>query len=108
MLDPQVRELLDGTLIAHLATILPDGSPYSVPLWIGTRSDHVAIMTGPGSLKARNLRRDPRVAISRTPPDAPFPPIVMRGRVLTWPHQPIPPPTQVGTHRKQIAMRSTL
>jgi len=84
MLDPHIRELLDGTPIAHLATILPDGSPHSVPLWIGTRSDHVAIMTGPGSLKARNLRRDPRVAISLTPPDAPFPPIVLRGRVLTW------------------------
>jgi hypothetical protein len=27
---------LDGTSIAHLATVLPDGSPHAVPLWIGT------------------------------------------------------------------------
>lgn len=84
MLNPDVRELLDGTPIAHLATILPDGAPHSVPLWIGTHGDYVAIMTGPGSLKARNLRRDPRVAISLTPQGAPFPPVALRGRVVTW------------------------
>jgi hypothetical protein len=31
MLDPDVRRVLDGTSIAHLATILPDGSPDTVP-----------------------------------------------------------------------------
>ncbi|WP_419818129.1 PPOX class F420-dependent oxidoreductase [Glaciibacter flavus] len=81
---PEVRELLDGTPIAHLATLLPDGSPHSVPLWIGVHDDHVAILTGPGSRKARNLRRDPRVAISLTPPGAAFPPVVLRGRVVDW------------------------
>jgi hypothetical protein len=50
---------LDGTPIAHFASILPDGGPHSVPVWIGTDGDHVAVLTGPGSRKARNLRRDP-------------------------------------------------
>ena len=84
MLDDDVRTVLDGTPIAHLATTLPDGSPHSVPLWIGTVGDRVAFLTGPGSRKARNLRRDPRVAISLTPPDAPFTPVVLRGRVVEW------------------------
>lgn len=84
MLNPDVRELLDATPIAHLATVLPDGAPHSVPLWIGTHGDHVAIMTGPDSRKARNLRLDPRAAISLTPPDAPFSPIILRGRVVAW------------------------
>jgi hypothetical protein len=35
MLDPDVRHVLDGTSIAHLATALPDGSPHTAPLWIG-------------------------------------------------------------------------
>ena len=83
-MNDDVRDLLDTTPIAHLATVLPDGSPHSVPLWIGTHGDHVAIMTGPDSRKARNLRRDPRVAISLTPPDAPFPPVILRGRVVGW------------------------
>ncbi|HUQ59700.1 PPOX class F420-dependent oxidoreductase [Lentzea sp.] len=83
-MTPDVREVLDGTPIAHLATVLPDGAPHSVPLWIGTHGDHVVILTGPTSRKARNLRRDPRVAISLTPPDDPFRPVVLRGRVVEW------------------------
>ena len=84
MLDTDVRRVLDGTPIAHLATVLPDGSPHSVPLWIGTHGDRIAILTGPGSRKARNLRRDPRVALSMTPADNPFQPLIVRGRVVEW------------------------
>lgn len=84
MFTNELRAILDGTPIAHLATTLPDGSPHSVPVWIGTVGDRVAIMTGPDSRKARNLRRDPRVAISLTPPDNPFSPVTIRGRVVEW------------------------
>ncbi|MFI6580865.1 PPOX class F420-dependent oxidoreductase [Embleya sp. NPDC050493] len=84
MLDPDVRRILDGTSIAHLASLLPDGAPHSVPVWIGTEGDHVVILTGPGSRKASNLRRDPRVALSLTPSDNPFEPVVIRGRVVDW------------------------
>ena len=84
MLSDDLRTVLDGTPIAHLATTLPDGSPHSIPLWIGTVGDRVAFLTGPDSRKARNLRRDPRVAISLTPPGAPFPPVMLRGRVVEW------------------------
>jgi PPOX class probable F420-dependent enzyme len=84
MLDPDVRRALDGTSLAHLATVLPDGSPHSVPLWVGTRGDQVVFLTGPGSRKARNLRRDPRVALSVAPADDPFTPVVVRGRVTEW------------------------
>lgn len=84
MLDPAVRRVLDGTQIAHVASILPDGAPHSVPVWIGTHGDHVAILTGPGSQKARNLRRDPRVAISLTPADNPFLAVIVRGKVVEW------------------------
>jgi len=84
MIDPDVRRVLDGSSTAHLATILPDGAPHSVPVWIGTEGDHVAILTGPGTLKARNLKRDPRVAVSLTPVDDPFHPVIVRGRVVEW------------------------
>jgi PPOX class probable F420-dependent enzyme len=84
MLNPDVRRILDGTSLAHLATVLPDGSPHTVPLWVGTHGDHVVFLTGPGSRKARNLRRDPRVALSLTPADNPFEPVIIRGRVIEW------------------------
>lgn len=83
-LDPAVREVLDSTSIAHLATVLPDGAPHSVPVWVGTVGDHIAILTGPGSRKARNLRRDPRVALSLTPVDDPLQPVIVRGTVVEW------------------------
>lgn len=84
MLDPDVRRVLDGTPIAHLAGLLPDGAPHAVPVWVGTHGDHVVIFTGPESRKARNLRRDPRVALSLTPVDNPFQPVSIRGRVVEW------------------------
>jgi nitroimidazol reductase NimA-like FMN-containing flavoprotein (pyridoxamine 5'-phosphate oxidase superfamily) len=55
-----------------------------VPLWVDTRGDQVVLLTGPGSRKARNLRRDPRVALSLTAADNPFEPIMIRGRVVEW------------------------
>jgi PPOX class probable F420-dependent enzyme len=84
MLNPDVRRHLEGTPVAHLATVLPDGSPHTVPLWVDTRGDQVVFLTGPSSRKARNLRRDPRMALSLTAADNPFEPIVIRGRVVEW------------------------
>jgi PPOX class probable F420-dependent enzyme len=84
MIRPDVRRVLDSTVLAHIATVLPDGSPHTVPLWIGTHGERLVFLTGPGSRKARNLRRDPRVALSLVATDNPFEPIVVRGRVVEW------------------------
>jgi PPOX class probable F420-dependent enzyme len=84
MLHPDVRRTLDGTSLAHLATILPDGSPHTVPLWIGTRGEQIVFLTGPRSRKALNLHPDPRVALSVAPVDDPYTPVLVRGRVTEW------------------------
>jgi PPOX class probable F420-dependent enzyme len=84
MLNPEIRAQLDTAAVAHLATVLPDGAPHSVPLWVGVHGEHIAFLTGPQSRKARNLRRDPRVALSLTAVDNPFLPVVVRGRVVRW------------------------
>ena len=84
MLNPDVRRVLDGTSIAHLATVLPDGSPHSAPVFVGTHGDRIVFFTGPDVRKARNLRRDPRLALSIAPADNPFDPVVVRGRVVEW------------------------
>lgn len=81
MISAELHTILDSTPVAHLATILPDGAPHSVPVWIGAVGERVAMMTGPGSVKARNLHRDPRLAISLTRPDDPFRSVVLHGRV---------------------------
>ena len=84
MLDPDVRRVLDGPSFAHLATVLPDGSPHSTPVYVGAHADHIVFFTGPGVRKERNLRRDPRVALSITPVDNPYQPVAIRGRVVEW------------------------
>jgi PPOX class probable F420-dependent enzyme len=80
-LPDDVRALFDGPNTAHVATLLPDGSPHSVPVWIGVEGDHVVFLTSPGSRKARNLEGDPRVAISVTAHDQSSSMATVRGRV---------------------------
>lgn len=84
MLDSEIRRVLDGTSLAHVATVLPDGSPHTTPVFVGTHDDRPIFFTGPHSSKARNLRRDPRVAMSVAPADNPFQPIIIRGRITEW------------------------
>jgi PPOX class probable F420-dependent enzyme len=83
-LDPDVRRIVDGTPLAHVATVLPDGSPHSVPVWIASRGEQLIFLTHPRSRKARNLRRDPRVALSLVPADDPASPVVVGGTVSEW------------------------
>jgi PPOX class probable F420-dependent enzyme len=61
---------------------MPDGSPQSVPVWVGREEDRVLICTGEGSLKAKNIRRDPRVALSIVDFHDPYKEAQLRGRVV--------------------------
>jgi PPOX class probable F420-dependent enzyme len=81
-LPDDVRTLFDGPNQAHVATLLPDGAPHSVPVWVGVEGDRIAFLTSPGSRKARNLDGDPRVAISLTEHDRPFVMATGQGRVV--------------------------
>jgi PPOX class probable F420-dependent enzyme len=81
-LPDDVRRLLEAPSTAHLATLLPDGAPHSVPLWIGLEGDRVSFLTSRDSRKARNIDRDPRVAISLTNRDVPNDMAFLRGRVV--------------------------
>ena len=76
-----VRRLIDGANYGHLATLLPSGAPHSVPVWVGMEDDRIAVMTSPNSRKARNLERDPRVALSIVDQARPLVMAAVRGRV---------------------------
>jgi PPOX class probable F420-dependent enzyme len=80
-LSPEAKKLIDRPNFAHLATLMPDGSPQSVPVWIGREGDHLVICTGESSLKAKNTRRDPRVTLSVVDFDNPYEEVQIRGRV---------------------------
>ncbi|WP_238018271.1 TIGR03618 family F420-dependent PPOX class oxidoreductase [Dactylosporangium sp. AC04546] len=78
-----VARLVDGVNYAHVATVLPSGAPHSVPVWIDREGDRLAVLTSLGSRKARNLTRDPRVAISIIDHDRPQATALIRGRLTT-------------------------
>jgi PPOX class probable F420-dependent enzyme len=81
-LSTEIKALLDRPNFAHLATIMADGSPQSVPVWVGREGDRILVCTGEGSLKAKNTRRDPRVALSVVDFDDPYAEVQIRGRVV--------------------------
>ena len=81
-LPNDIKRLIDGANFAHLATLMPDGSPQSVPVWIGHEGDRIIICTGESSLKAKNTRRDPRIALSIVAFDDPYQEVQVRGQVV--------------------------
>jgi PPOX class probable F420-dependent enzyme len=63
-LSDQARRLLDGTNVAVLATVNPDGSPQTSPLWVGRDGDDILISSTAGLRKVRNLEGDPRASLT--------------------------------------------
>ncbi len=70
MLLPQVGPseealaLLRSDAVATVATINEDGSTHLSAAWVGLDGDEIVFATLPDQPKLRNLRRDPRVALS--------------------------------------------
>lgn len=81
LLSDDVKALIRGANFAHLATVMADGSPQTAPVWVDLEGDRVLVATGEGSLKARNTKRDGRVAISVVAYDNPYVEAQLRGRV---------------------------
>src|SRR4051794_1543575 len=81
-LPPDARRLLDGANFAHFATLMDDGAPKVEPVWVGRDGDRVIVTTDGRSIKARNIARDDRVALSVTAFDDPYDQLLIRGRVV--------------------------
>jgi PPOX class probable F420-dependent enzyme len=82
-MDPAIRELLEGPNFGHLATLMADGAPHSVALWVTVvDGDRLAFVADPRSLKGRNIARDPRVAVSIVDHEDPYRTAQLRGRVV--------------------------
>ena len=77
-----VRALLSEPIYFHVATTNPDGSPQVSVVWADIDGDLIRFSTVDGRAKPRNLRRDPRIAISFSPPDNPYRNIIIRGRAV--------------------------
>jgi PPOX class probable F420-dependent enzyme len=71
-LTPKQVRLLNAPYFATVATVMPDGSPEATIVWIETDGTYVYFNTAMGRLKARNLERNPRVAITVFDPAHPY------------------------------------
>jgi PPOX class probable F420-dependent enzyme len=65
-LTPGLKGLLKEPVFGQLATLMPDGSPQVTHVWLDTDGEHVLVNTGTDHQKAKNIKRDPRVAINAT------------------------------------------
>ncbi len=64
-LPQSARELILSGQLAHLVTLNPDGSPQVSCVWVGLdEGEIVSAHLHSGQQKLRNIRRDPRVALS--------------------------------------------
>ena len=77
--DEQVA-LLRKPVFVHLATVMADGTPQATPVWVDTDGTAVLINTAKGRTKARNIARNPHVAISVTDDQDPYHMVEIRGR----------------------------
>jgi len=81
-LPDELLDLLKRPSLCFVATIMPDGSPQLTQTWVTTDGDHILINTPDRSQKARNVGRDPHVALDIVDPDNTRRYFAVRGRVI--------------------------
>jgi PPOX class probable F420-dependent enzyme len=67
--------------LAHLATVMPDGTPQVTPVWFDVHGDNVRVNTARGRIKDRNMQKNAAVALSIVDPDNPYRHLAIRGRI---------------------------
>ncbi len=75
-------DLFAKPAIAHLATLLPDGTPHVTPVWVDYDGRHILVNSAAGRQKDVNMARRRRVAIEIPDPDNPNRYVAVRGTVV--------------------------
>ena len=77
--EEQRHFLLEEIKTGKLATVRADGRPHVVPIWYHLDGDTIVFNTGNTSVKAANMRRDPRVMLCIDDERPPFAFILIEG-----------------------------
>ncbi|HKW91491.1 MAG TPA: TIGR03618 family F420-dependent PPOX class oxidoreductase [Methylomirabilota bacterium] len=75
-------DLFQKASFAHLATLMPDGSPHVTPVWVDYDGRHVLVNSAAGRRKDLNMAERNRVAIEIADPDNPNRYVAVRGPVV--------------------------
>lgn len=78
----QFKDLFSKVAFAHLATLMPDGSPQVTPVWCDFDGTNVRVNSAKGRVKDKNMRRNKKVALSVQDPENPYRYLAMRGEVV--------------------------
>jgi PPOX class probable F420-dependent enzyme len=74
-------DLFKKKSFAHLATLMPDGSPQVTPVWCDFDGSRVIVNSARGRQKDKNMAPGARVALSICDPDNPYRYLEVRGTV---------------------------
>lgn len=74
--------LTEKKSFAHLATVMPDGSPQVTPVWFFYKDGKFIVNTARGRIKDRNMKQNAHVALSIMDPDNPYSQVSLRGKVV--------------------------
>jgi PPOX class probable F420-dependent enzyme len=78
----QYQDLLSKVAFAHLATLMPNGSPQVTPVWFDYDGSHIRINSAKGRVKDKNMRRNKRVALSVQDPKKPYRYFAAQGEIV--------------------------
>lgn len=82
VIPEKYRDLFTKRAFASLATLMPDGRPQVTPVWIDYDGSHILFNSAKGRQKDKNVRRDPRVAVTLIDPENPYRYLEVRGSVV--------------------------
>jgi PPOX class probable F420-dependent enzyme len=88
IIPTDLEDILLKRSFAHVATLGPNGEPQSTPVWIDWDGTHLKFSQTKSRQKVRNLKRDPRIAVSVHDPDQPYRYLEVRGRVVGFEDDP--------------------
>jgi PPOX class probable F420-dependent enzyme len=71
--------LLERARAAKAATVRPDGRPHITPVWFDLDGDDLVFTTWHTTVKARDLRRDPRISLCVDDERPPFSFVLIEG-----------------------------
>ena len=75
----EIDAYLAGPHVAHFASIRPDGAPHIAPVWYQWADGKVTVVSGDSAVKTRNVRRNPKVALSVATDEWPYQYVILEG-----------------------------
>ena len=74
-------DLFQKKAFGAFTTLMPDGTPQTTPVWVDYQNGEIWVNSALGRQKDKNVRRDPRVAVTVMDPDNAYRYVEVRGRV---------------------------